>query len=216
MPPMNKRFKYPRTLHVPFSPGVTSDDKVLSNLDHFIHKEVVITLKMDGECSTLYPDYYSHARSLDSNNHPSRNWLKSFHSTIAHHIPENGRVCGENVYAKHSIEYNELESYFYVFSIWDSENCCYSWADTTQWCRDYGVSIVPELWSGIFDMRAITTIANNLDTDTQEGFVIRLSEGFHYNDFGTSVAKYVRRGHVITEDHWQYKTIVPNQLKSCQ
>ena len=43
------KIKYPRTFHLPWSPGATSDDKMLKSIEHFIGKEVVITEKMDGE-----------------------------------------------------------------------------------------------------------------------------------------------------------------------
>lgn len=89
---------------MPFSRGVTSDDKMLSYdklYELYSGKQVLVTEKLDGECTTLYKDY-SHARSLDSNHHPSRDWVKRFHSEIAHNIPEGWRVCGENVFAKHN------------------------------------------------------------------------------------------------------------------
>jgi len=51
------------------------------------------------------------------------------------------------------------------------------------------------------------------DTETQEGFVIRLAESFKFEDFSTSVAKYVRIGHVQpNEEHWMYSKIIPNIL----
>lgn len=37
--------KYPRTFHVPFSPGATNDDKVLKHLDAFAGKQVIVTGK---------------------------------------------------------------------------------------------------------------------------------------------------------------------------
>ena len=120
-----ERYKYPRTFHIPGSPGATSDDKVLSNLDHFEGQEVVITEKMDGENTTIYPDYL-HSRSLDSNNHPSRNWVKRLQGEIGYKIPKGLRICGENVFAQHAISYDKLPSYFLVFSIWEG-NTCLSW-----------------------------------------------------------------------------------------
>jgi len=41
--------KYPRTYHCPWSPGLTKDDKVHPNMDYFQDKEIVVTIKMDGE-----------------------------------------------------------------------------------------------------------------------------------------------------------------------
>jgi hypothetical protein len=45
---MSNYTKYPRTFHLPYSFGRTSDDKVLKTDDQFIGKHVVITEKMDG------------------------------------------------------------------------------------------------------------------------------------------------------------------------
>lgn len=41
--------KYPRTMHLPYSYGRSSDDRVLNTVDHFAGREVVVTMKMDGE-----------------------------------------------------------------------------------------------------------------------------------------------------------------------
>ena len=59
-------YKYPRTFHLPWSPGVASDDKVIESLDAFVGREVVVTEKMDGENSSLYSNGHIHARSMDS------------------------------------------------------------------------------------------------------------------------------------------------------
>lgn len=215
---MTTRVKYPRTLHVPFSLGRSNDDKVLDNLDFFKHKEIVVTEKMDGENTTLYPDYYSHARSLDSNHHPSRDWLKAFHSEIAHKMLPGFRVCGENLYARHSIPYDNLESYFYGYSLWNTNNegfdWCFSWDSTKFHFEDLGITLVPELWRGEFDEKILIELANDLDTKKQEGFVIRTVLGFKYQDFGKHVAKYVRADHVHSDEHWMHQQIVPNKLKN--
>ena len=40
-----KRYKYPRTLHLPNSKGVTSDDKIIDTIDYFSDKLIVVTEK---------------------------------------------------------------------------------------------------------------------------------------------------------------------------
>ena len=65
------RVRYPRTYHLPWSPGATDDDRVLPDVRHFEGQEVVVTAKMDGEQTTMYTDYL-HARSIDWSRHPSR------------------------------------------------------------------------------------------------------------------------------------------------
>lgn len=105
-----KYVKYPRTWHLPWSPGTTSDDRVLPSTDLFAGRRVVVTVKMDGENTTMYSDSM-HARSLDSRNDETRHWVLNYHSQVAWQIPEGWRVCGENLFAKHSIAYRGLPSY---------------------------------------------------------------------------------------------------------
>ena len=112
---MERRYKHPRILHLPWSPGISRDDKVLDDPSIFVDKQVVVTEKMDGENTTFYKDGL-HARSVNSGSHPSRSWVKDLHARMAWRIPEGIRICGENLYAKHSIHYTDLPSYFLVFS----------------------------------------------------------------------------------------------------
>jgi len=204
------RYKYPRTYHLPHSEGCTSDDKKLSNYDNFIGKEIIITEKRDGENSTLYTDY-THARSLDSADHPSRHWLKNMWTNICYNIPKGWRICGENLYAKHSIYYENLETYFEVFSIWNEKNECLSWDETLEWCELLNLKHVPILWRGKFDEEFIKQF--KVDTELQEGYVIRIVDSFKYNDFEKSIAKYVRKDHVQTDNHWMNSKIIPNGRK---
>jgi hypothetical protein len=203
------KVKYPRTYHLPFSQGGTSDDKRLSDVSHFVGKEIVMTEKRDGENSTISRDY-THARSLDSVDHPSRHWLKGFWSTISYDIPEDWRICGENLYAEHSLGYDNLKTYFEVFSIWNEKNECLSWDDTDDWCKLLGLTLVPVLYRGIFDENFLKNY--KINTKIQEGYVIRLASGFQYEDFETSVAKWVRDGHISTDEHWMDKPVIPNKL----
>ena len=206
---MFNKFKYPRTPHFPWSEGCTSDDKMLLSVEHFYGKEIVMTEKRDGENSTIAKDY-NHARSLDSVDHPSRHWLKSLWGSIRFDIPEDWRICGENLYAKHSIHYNDLKTYFEVFSIWNENNICLSFDETLEWCNLLNLTHVPVLYRGIFDEDFIKNY--KIDIEKQEGYVIRIVDSFNYEDFDKSIAKWVRKGHVQTDDHWMYKKIEPNIL----
>lgn len=207
------KIKYPRTLHLPWSEGATDDDKRLSTDDIFRGKNVVVTEKMDGENTTLYSDHY-HARSLDSKHHPSRDYVKSLWGQIRHMIPEGWRVCGENLYAKHSIYYDNLPSYFMVFSVWNENNEALSWDDTVGFCRQVGLKIVPLIYCGSYDPNILKAMWNSLYADNMEGYVIRTSEAFKYEDFSRSVAKFVRKNHVQTDKHWMNSSITPNKLSS--
>ncbi|GIJ56137.1 RNA ligase family protein [Virgisporangium aurantiacum] len=200
------RTHYPRTPHLPWSPGKAADDVTAGDLSGFVGREVVVTEKLDGENTTMYADGL-HARSLDSAHHPSRAWVKALHGRIAAGIPAGWRVCGENMFARHSIAYDDLESYFYAFSVWTGDGCL-GWDDTVRFARRVGVPTPPVLWRGTFDERAVRAI--KLDTARQEGFVVRTVEGFARNDFGVRVAKWVRPAHVQTDTHWMLAPVVPN------
>ena len=44
-----------------------------------------------------------------------------------------------------------------------------------------------------------------------EGFVVRNVDSFAYEDFSKNVAKYVRKNHVQTDEHWT-KNWQPNKV----
>ncbi len=204
--------KYPRSFHLPWSAGATSDDKTLSDTKHFEGQAVVVTTKMDGENTTLYRDYM-HARSLTYEHHESRSMVRSMHAAMKHTIPQDFRICGENLYARHSIEYQTLTSYFQVFSIWE-QNRCLSWAETIEWSALLGLQTVPVLYQGPWDEKVIRGLYSPThDQDPMEGYVVRLAGSFEYQDFSRSLAKFVRANHVTTDQHWKAQRVVPNRLR---
>lgn len=206
------RKKFPRTYHMPFSPGTTSDDKIHRSLDHFVGKDTVWSIKKDGENTSLYRVGF-HARSLDSRHNASRDWVARFHASIAHEIPDGWRICGENLYAKHSIHYTDLPSYFMGFSVWDDKNQCLGWDETLEYFDLLGITPVEEIYRGPYDEKKLLQTINTFDTEKEEGLVMRLSEGFGYDDYARAVAKWVRKGHVQTDEHWMHSEIVPNLLR---
>lgn len=200
--------KYPRTMHFPWSPGMHSDDRMSHDLSKFLGEEVIITEKMDGENTTMYTDHI-HARSIDSKGGRDRAWVKQLWSTIAYDIPKDWRICGENLWAEHSISYTGLKSYFYVFSIWNNMNECLSWEETLDYCDLLGLRNVPVLWVGKLSenydeaKKQIRQVEKNLDWNKNEGYVMRPARSFHYREFKDCVRKFVRAGHVQTSKHWR-------------
>jgi hypothetical protein len=214
--------KYPRTYHLPWSPGITKDDRVMEYaknpwVDYKLalpleRMAVVVTEKMDGENTTMYRDFI-HARSIDGRNHESRNWVKNLHARIKHEIPDGWRICGENLYAKHSIFYPDLPSYFIVFSIWDNKNVCLSWDDTKAYAEMLRLPVVRELYVGLFTEERIRTLMlPGKEPDDIEGYVVRSAASFPYSQFRYRVAKYVRQNHVQTHGKWTRMKIEPNGL----
>jgi len=161
-----------------------------------------------------------HARSLDSKSHPSRDWVKGLWSQVRWSIPDGWKVCGENLYARHSIPYDNLESYFEVFSIWDDEGWILDWETTQAFCEEWGLVTVPTLFTTMFNEGMLRTFHEDssyawkpFERDTMEGYVVRPFYSFNSVNFERAVLKWVRPNHVTTDDHWMHKAIVPNRLK---
>lgn len=206
--------KYPRTWHLPWSPGVGKDDRVLTDLSAFAERRVVVTVKMDGENTSLYRDAL-HARSIDYAPHASRGWVRALHASVAHDIPDGWRVCGENLWAKHSIQYDHLRDYFLVFSIWNDKNFCLPWDETVEWAALLGLGTVPVLYDGAWNEARIRQLYTpEFEGDPCEGYVARITGGFHYKDFRKVVGKYVRQGHVVTHARWIHQHVEQNRKAS--
>lgn len=204
--------KYFRTFHLPWSESVADDDIVRTspfNTDDI----VVVSLKLDGENFSGYPSGKTHARSVDSINHISRNWVKQYWQERSYNLPDGWRICGENLYAKHSIHYTDLESYLYVFSIWDDNNNCLSWDDTIEWSLLLDLTLVPIIYTGLYNEELIKKSFLPYK-DSHEGYVIRNKNSFNYSESEKNIAKYVRKNHVQTNEHWMFSEIIPNKLKS--
>lgn len=204
--------KYPRTNHVPWSQSVQSDDRVYRDMSFFHGKRVIVTKKMDGENTSMYR-HTIHARSIDGTHHYTRDWVKAFWATLNYEIPEGWRICGENLWGQHSIIYQDLESYFQGFSIWDERNVALSWDDTLEWFDLLGITPVEVMYDGIYDEEAIKKLYKDSDWETLEGWVMRVADSFSYSQFRHSVAKFVRKGHVQTDKHWKEGDVKPNGLK---
>jgi len=117
-----ERYKYPRTPHFPWSPGFSGDDERLADVSQFEGMDIVITEKLDGENTTIYSDGYIHARSMSGTSHPWQAWVKREMAPAAQDLPRGWRLCGENLYGIHSIEYSKLPSFFFIFAIIDNQN----------------------------------------------------------------------------------------------
>jgi len=209
--------KYFKTHHLPWTLASTADDKILSHAElaqYFLGMDdAYVSIKLDGENTTIGRGY-SHARSLDSKGHWSRDHIKQLAATLINDIPPGWRVCGENMLATHSIEYTNLESFFYVFSVWDEHNVRLSLDDMIEFCECLDLKMAPILKRGRFQS-FIPHVKKHfgLDLTKDEGYVISNAKPFHYDDAKKNVAKFVREGHVQTDEHWMTQT-KRNKLQS--
>ncbi len=184
----------------------------MADLDGFEGEEVVATIKMDGEQTNLYRDGF-HARSLDTPKHPSRDWLWGLFRRVGHQIPEAWRICGENLFAKHSIHYRNLKAYFLMFSVWNEDSVALSWKETVEWSELLGIPLVPVVYLGPWNHQVIHDLyQSEYDGDECEGYVVRVTKAIPYQAFRRVVGKYVRKSHVQTDEHWMRKPVVQNEL----
>lgn len=215
---MSGLVKYPRTYHVPWSPGAKNDDRMLSDSDvksMFFGREVLVTEKLDGENTTIYADGTCHARSLDSGRHLGRDYVRGLARRIGYlGLPRDLRLFGENLFARHSIGYDRLPDFFVIFGgAFDSR--ALSWAEVEEWGALCGVPLAPVVYRGTYDekkIRALYPAPSRFGSEGSEGYVIRIVEGFAMDEFENSVAKFVRKDHVETDEHWMHTRIQPNRL----
>ncbi|KAA9352796.1 RNA ligase family protein [Larkinella humicola] len=211
--------KYGRTYHYPFSPGTTSDDRINQHYEEHIAPipALVHTEKLDGEnnCLNRYGVFArSHAAPTQS---PWTRYLRDRWELIRHHLGDL-ELFGENLYAIHSIEYRQLEHHFYVFAIRDRD-CWLSWEETRFYAQLLDFPVVPELEvvqapfrPGVIEKQVKGWANQNSRLGshdaltgqpcTMEGIVTRNTDAYTADAFGQNVFKYVRAGHVKTDEHW--------------
>jgi len=205
--PESALYSYPRTPHLDFSPGATSDDKhaTKATLDYLKSGiELVTSLKMDGGNVSLYPDYF-HARSKDSGTHAWDTLAKSLWSRVRFDIPKGWRISGESMYARRSVAYENLEAPVYIIGIWNEKNNLISWDETEEWAKLIGLPTVPVLYRGTNYDEAVTAWGKVYNTDNAEGFVVRDAGEFSYDEFGSHIAKWVRSDHIRTSASWRHR-----------
>jgi len=206
------RVKPPRTYHAEWSLSITDDDRVLHDYSAFEGQEVVVTVKVDGENTSLYRDGF-HARSIDTKSHSSRDWLWGLHRRIGYEIPEGWRITGENVYAVHSIRYHHLLAHFLMFGIWNEKNLNLSWDEVVEWAALLDLKTVDVLYRGPFDVEKIKSLYTPTHRgDECEGYVCRVARAFHYREYATAVFKMVRAGHVAEHGHWMRRAVETNGI----
>ena len=85
-----------------------------------------------------------YARTVNSEaTHPSFGTIKQLVAEISYLLPRNVQLFGENMVGVHTIEYNALESFFYVFAALRDGSEWLSWDHVTELTNEIGVPTVP-------------------------------------------------------------------------
>lgn len=210
--------KYPRTPHLPWSPGGTNDDKRLASASHFLNKRVVLTEKLDGSNVCLTRDNVFARSHSGAPSHPSFDFLKSMHAQLRFRIDCGQSVFGEYCYAVHSITYDHLPAYLFVFGVRDDKTGAWSsWTDVCDVARKLKLYTVPlvlcanyKTEDGLKDDIESEMTQPSVFGGNREGIVVRTAS--HFSVFKNCVAKYVRADHVQTDKHWTAQKIVKQKL----
>ena len=211
--------KYGRTYHYPFSPGTTSDDRIQHHYWEYLQKipTLIHTEKLDGEnnCLSKHGVFArSHAAPTTS---PWTESLRHFWQLAKHDLGDL-EIFVENLYAIHSIEYRKLEHHFYVFGIREDDHWL-SWEETEFYANMLDLPTVPVIKieqkpenQQQFEKEILELVKGTGKFDTydvydktqvtMEGIVSRNADGYAVDDFAQNVFKYVRKGHVKTDEHW--------------
>lgn len=211
--------KYGRTYHYPFSLGTTSDDRINYTYWQDIQqiKTLIHTEKLDGEnnCLNRYGVFArSHATPTASA------WSKQIRNHWQQIKNDLGdlEIFGENLFAIHSIEYQTIDTHFFVFGIRE-HNRWLSWEETKFYAQILDFATVPELKivesptnetgfkNDILKLIDQPSTFGSRDVLSQlpcimEGIVSRNIDEYAVKDFAKNVFKYVRKGHVKTDEHW--------------
>lgn len=143
---MNPSRKYNRSLHAHISLGTTSDDRFMppGYVKAFAEMEsLVLTEKLDGQ-NNCFNKKGVFARSHTAPTHHA--WDKPMRDRwelIKHDLNEL-EIFGENMYGIHSIAYDKLESYFYVFAVREGDRWL-SWEEVKFYAALLDFPTVPEI-----------------------------------------------------------------------
>lgn len=212
--------KYPRSFHLPWSPGGTSDDKRLHDVSRLVGVELVVTEKADGSNLTYTRTSVFSRSHSGPPGHPSFDLAKATHGRIAHMISEGISVFCEYCYAVHSIAYQSLPEYSLVFGVRDDlAGLWWDWDMVAAQAADLGLPTVPVVFRGTVTSEAeLQTLTERLAREPsalggqREGVVVRPASGFADADFSKSLGKWVRKDHVQTDEHWMHQAITPQKL----
>ena len=85
-----------------------------------------------------------YARTISSEaTHGSFGPIKQLAAEISYTVPHNIQLFGENMFGVHSIEYDGLTSFFYLFAALENGSDWLAWDHVTELANEIGVPTVP-------------------------------------------------------------------------
>ena len=99
--------------------AATNDDKIAKSIEGLLNREVVITEKLDGANICFEADGVFARSHSGPPTHASFDLLKAKHAQIKHLLAPDYQVFGEWVFAVHSLAYDKLPGYLFLFGARD-------------------------------------------------------------------------------------------------
>ena len=204
--------KYPRSFHLPWSPGGTRDDKRMASTEALCGVPIVITEKLDGSNMAMTRSAIYARSHSGPPTHPSFAWAKALHARVCGQIDDGLTIFGEYCYAVHSIAYDALPSYFFLFGVRDdAAGQWWDWDGVETQAAILSLPVTPVLFRGVVaELERLTrrlAAEPSIYGGEREGMVVRVERKFADEEFGRVLGKYVRAGHVQTDEHWMFQEI---------
>jgi len=183
-------FRFPHTPHIAWSGvGRPRDDKVLSTCEvhELLGHEVVVEEKIDGANLGFSVDETGALRAQNRGSYlsveegrgqwkPLKRWLAPRTEGLVEALFPDLILFGEWCYAVHSIHYTRLPDWFLAFDVYDrARGVFWSAARRDAFAVELGLSVVPTLGSGTFDVAGLRALlgTSRLTDDPAEGLYVR-------------------------------------------
>ncbi|MFO7180611.1 MAG: RNA ligase family protein [Pseudomonadota bacterium] len=219
-------FRFPRTPHLVWlGEGQPRDDKVLAphELEEFLSHELVLEEKIDGANLGFSVAADGTLRAQNRGKYlrweedvgqfkTLGRWLRDKEQRLIDALYPDLMLFGEWCYAVHHVRYDRLPDWFLAFDVYDrARGEFWSVPRRNALARELGLSVVPSLGAGKFDLPALLARLGNskVATGAAEGIYLRYDEG----DRLIARAKLVRREFVQSiDEHWSKRLLETNTL----
>jgi len=189
------------------SANIQNGDRILENIDNLINKEVITTEKVDGGNTCIHQGQVYARSANEPTKHASFDFIKTNYLWRFNAFEDLIFYC-ENMYAIHSIEYSNLQSYLYILGI-RYEDTWLSWVDTVDISNYISIPAVPFISQKVFRSKQdlYSYVLEELYKPSllggmREGVVIRNASEFNYEHFDINVAKAVSNKFINVNQDW--------------
>ncbi|WP_282608801.1 RNA ligase family protein [Pelagibius sp. Alg239-R121] len=224
---MTDFFRFPHTGHLTWlGQDMPRDDKLLApgEVDALFADEVVVEEKLDGANIGISLDDAGELRVQNRGQYlqaPYKGQFSRLNAWLAQHqyalhefLDSDTILFGEWCAAVHSIEYSILPDWFLLFDLYDRPSGRFaSQSRRNQLATEVGLTVVPELLRGIFELRELLDqleVRQSQYSDAlAEGFVVRCDAG----DWCQARGKIVRADFTQSiETHWSQNRLRWNRV----